>query len=112
MEKRVRAVLGGWNIWQQRRKIVIKNIGGFVIRILFTVGADITGAKITGGIVSREMFLWRCLDLPFPRTLGPMRRNQDPFAGPRVVAAGRGPRPTNRLPPLLPPPRRTYLCTT
>src|SRR5258708_35815408 len=112
MEKRVRAVLGGWNIWQQRRKIVIKNIGGFVIRILFTVGADITGAKITGGIVSREMFLWRCLDLPLPRTLGPMRRNQDPFAGQRVVAAGRGGPPRQGAASLVPLRERLYFSLT
>src|ERR1035437_1977860 len=65
---------------EQSGKIIIEDKCFFVIRVYNSVRALVSGAQITGWIVSRKPVFGCFLHLPQPGPPGPVWRNQHPFA--------------------------------
>jgi hypothetical protein len=66
------------------RIVIVKNKSGRVRRITLTLGASVSRAKITRGVVRRLVVFMRILYGPLPGPLCAMGRNQDPFTSEHI----------------------------
>ena len=71
----------------QRGKVIVENKHLFVIGITHAASAFIARAQITIGVMLGPNGIVGRILLSLPRTLGPMRGNQNPFVFQRIKAA-------------------------
>ena len=88
LEERVVARRRVGRVLQQRREVVIEDVGRVVVGVDLPVGAGGPGAEGVGGVPVREAVcrLRALLDLPAPRPLHSVRRDENPRAAQGVVA--------------------------
>jgi hypothetical protein len=70
-------------------EVVYEDMGRSVLRIAFLIGAQVAGTQVTLRVIAGPVRRRARFDAALPRSLGAVRRNEDPFAGQGVEPAVR-----------------------